>query len=114
MRHQSRLARKQNKGSRTPPDRSRFRVALGRRISEVSERPRTIPFPTRHGIEPLPRTAHGRPRSRIENEGRAMGGGKCLPQESRSRAKEIAARSCSKMVLPRLAKNRAQTADFDC
>ena len=59
-------------------DRSRFRIALGRRISEVSERPRTIPFPARHGIQPLPRTPHTRSRRRIESQGRPMGGGKCL------------------------------------
>src|SRR5437879_6523805 len=105
MRHQPGSARKQNKRGRTTVDRNRFSVALGRGISEVSERPRTIPFSARHGIQPLPCAPHPRSHRRVESEGRPMGGGECLTEESRSCPKEGAARSCSKVVLSRLAKN---------
>jgi|SRR5207302_3916720 len=104
--------RKQNKGGGAPAHRSRFRDALGRRVSEASARPRAIQIPARQGIQSLPGAPDTRPRRGVEGQSHSVGGGKRFSQEPRSGPKESTTRSRETLVLSGLEENRAQTADL--
>src|SRR6267143_4629055 len=112
MRDQPRTARKENKGGGAPAHRSRFRDALGRRVSEASAQPRPIQIPARQGIQSLPGAPDTRPRRGVERQSHSMGGGKRFSEEPRSGPKESATRSRGTLVLSGLEENRDQAADL--